>query len=77
MNEMEEEMKKLLLFGFCFALLSIFTAVNVDARPPCGKVWVKAHRDRHGHWVRGHWKKLRWVPAHRDRYGVWVPGRCR
>ena len=70
-------MKKALFLAFCLALVTVFTAVDANARPHCGKVWVKPHRDRHGRFVPGHYKRLHWVPAHRDRYGVWVPGRCK
>ncbi len=68
---------KLLIAGICLALLTAFAPTDVSARPPCGKVFVKGHYNRHGKWVRPHWKHLRWMPAHYDHRGRWVPGHCR
>ena len=67
---------KLLLFTVCLALLSTFTAVNVSAHPPCGKVWINGHHNRYGAWVPGHWRHRHWVHGHHNRHGAWVPGHC-
>jgi hypothetical protein len=68
---------KFLVFSLCLALLTTFSAVNADARRPCGKVLIQGHYDRHGRWVPPRWKRLRWVPGHYNRAGRWVPGHCR
>ena len=67
---------KLLVFGICLALLSAFTAVDASARPPCGKVWVEGHYNRHGAWIAPHWKHRHWVPGHYNRHGEYIPGHC-
>ncbi len=67
---------KLLVFSVCLALLSVFTTVDASAHPPCGKVRVEGHHDKHGKWIPSHWKHQHWVPGHNDRHGVWVPGHC-
>ena len=54
---------KLLVFSVCLALLSVFTAVDVSAHPPCGKVWVDGHHNKHGKWIGAHWKHRHWVQA--------------
>jgi hypothetical protein len=68
-------MKKL-LFVIGLALLTTFTAVEVNAQP-CGRVWVEGHHDRYGRWVPRHWRYLHWVPGHYNHFGEWVPGHCR
>jgi len=68
---------KLLIFAVSLALLSVFTTVDVSARPPCGKVWVEGHHNKHGKWVEPHWRNQRWVPGHHNRNGDWIPGHCR
>lgn len=68
---------KVLVFGICLALLSVFAAVDVSAHPPCEKVWVDGHYNKHGKWIEAHWKKQHWVPGHHNRKGEWVPGHCR
>jgi hypothetical protein len=39
---------KLLVFGVCLAFLSVFTAVDTGAHPPCGKVRGEGHRNKRG-----------------------------
>jgi hypothetical protein len=68
---------KLLVFGICLALLSAFTAVGASALPPCGKVWVEGHYNRHGQWIGPHWKHRHWVPGHYNHHGEYIPGHCR
>ena len=68
---------KLLVLGISLALITAFTAVDVSARPPCGKVWVRGHHGRHGGWIPAHWKHLHWIPGHHSRHGGWIPGHCR
>ena len=70
-------MMKLLVVSMCLALLTTFSAVNVSAHPPCGKVWIDGHYNKHGKWIKPHWKHEHWVPGHHNRYGEWIPGRCR
>ena len=77
---------KVLVLGACLSLLSVFSAVDVNAAynqedvfaPPhyCGKVWVKGHHNKYGHWVRPHWRHQYWVEGHYN-FGKWVPGHCR
>jgi hypothetical protein len=67
---------KLLVFGICLALLSVFTAVDVSARPPCEKVWVEGHFNKHGKWIEAHWRHQHWVPGHHNSHGEWIPGHC-
>lgn len=68
---------KLLVVSLCLALLTTFSAVNVSAHPPCGKVWVEGHHNKNGKWIKPHWKHEHWVPGHNNSHGVWVPGHCR
>ena len=67
---------KLLLFGVCLAILSAFTAVEVSAHPPCERVWVEGHYNKHGKWIEAHWKKQHWIKGHYDHHGEWIPGHC-
>jgi len=68
---------KVLILGVCLALLSVFTAVDVSAQPPpCKKVWVDGHYNKHGKWIPAHWKRLHWIPGHHNRHGEWIPGHC-
>ncbi len=69
---------KVLILGICLALLSMFAAVNVSAQPPhpCEKVWVDGHYNKHGKWIKPHWKHLHWIPGHHNRRGEWIPGHC-
>ena len=74
-----------LVFAVCLSLLSVFTAVSVNAgynkeevfapSEYCGKVWVKSHSNKYGKWVRAHWKYQHWVEGHYS-HGKWVPGHC-
>ena len=76
---------KALVLGFGLALLSVSTAVYVSAGynhedvfappKPCGKVKVKGHYNKQGHWVPTHWKQQYWVEGHYS-FGKWVPGHC-
>ena len=68
---------KLLVVSLCLALLTTFSAVNVSAHPPCGKVWVEGHHNHEGKWIPGHWRKQRWVPGHRNAEGKRIPGHCK
>lgn len=68
---------KVFLFGLVLSLLSAFTAVEVKAQPPCGKVWINGHYNRHGDWIRPHWRHMHRVPGHYNRYGNWIPGHCK
>jgi len=68
---------KLLVLGVCLAFLSAFTAVDVSAQPPCGKVWVEGHYNKYGKWIGPHWKYERWVSGHYNAAGRWIPGHCR
>jgi len=67
---------KLLVFSVCLAFLSVVTAVDVSARPPCGKVHVEGHYDKHGKWIKPHWIHQHWVPGHNDRHHHWIEGHC-
>ena len=69
-------MKKL-LFVIGLALLTTFTAVDVRAQGPCGRVWVEGHYNGYGRFIPPHWRYLHWVPGHYNHYGAWVPGHCR
>lgn len=40
------------------------------------RVWVKGHHNRHGRWVRGHYREGRWIAGHYNRNGHWVRGYC-
>ena len=71
---------KLLVFGLCFALMFVFTAIDVrdvSAHPPCGKVWVPGHYNKYGQWIDAHWRHRHWRPGHYNRYGEWIPGHCK
>ena len=68
---------KLLVIGLCLILFSAFKPVDVSAHPPCGKVWIEGHHNRHGRWIRPHWKHLHWVHGHYSHSGRWIPGHCR
>jgi len=68
---------KLLVFSVCLALLSAFSPVVVNAHPPCGKVWVEGHYNKHGKWIEPHWKHRHWVEGHYNHQGVWIPGHCK
>lgn len=67
---------KMLIFAVCLTLVSVFSTVGANAHPPCGKVFVPAHRDAHHRWVPGHYRNRHWVPAHRDHHGRMIPGHC-
>jgi hypothetical protein len=67
---------KLLILGLCLAFLSAFAPVGVSARPPCEKVWVEGHYNKHGKWIKPHWKKLHWIKGHYDHHGRWIEGHC-
>ena len=68
---------KSLVVSLCLVLLTIFSAVDVSAHPPCGKVWVEGHHNKYGKWIKPHWKHRHWVPGHTNRHGEWIPGHCR
>lgn len=42
----------------------------------CGREWIRGHYNRHGEWVRPHWRYGRWIEGHYDRRGYWVRGHC-
>ncbi len=68
----------MLVVSLCLVPLTTFSAIDVHAHPPCEKVWVDGHYNKHGKWIEAHWKKQHWWgPGHNDRRGVWVPGHCR
>ena len=67
---------KLLVLSICFALLSVCAAVDVSAHPPCGKVWIEGHHNKHGKWIEAHWRHQHWVPGHHNSNGEWIPGHC-
>lgn len=67
---------RLFVLALCFIFISVFSAVDVSARPPCPKVWVEGHYNHHGKWIRPHWKRQHYVAGH-YRHGQWVPGHCK
>ncbi len=67
---------KLLVLSVCLAILTAFTAVDVSARPPCEKVWVEGHYNKHGKWIKPHWKHQHWIRGHKNRHGEWIPAHC-
>jgi len=67
---------KLLISGVFLAFLIVLTAADVSARPPCGKVWIEGHYNKHGKWIEPHWKKQHWIRGHHNRHGDWIPGHC-
>ena len=69
---------KALVFGICLAVSAAFAfnAGEAGARPPCEKVWVEGHYNKHGKWIEPHWKKLHWIKGHHDKKGEWIPGHC-
>ena len=69
-------MKRLLIIAAIIALLGGFTTIKANAHPPCEKVWVEGHRDKHGKWIKAHWKHLHWIPSHHNRHGELIPGHC-
>ncbi|MHC1743386.1 MAG: hypothetical protein AB9873_10185 [Syntrophobacteraceae bacterium] len=42
------------------------------------RIWVEGHRNRHGRWVKGHWRQGRWIAGDNDRrgHGHRARGRC-
>ena len=68
---------KALILGICLILLPAMTVIDAAARPPCEKVWVEGHYNKHGKWIEPHWRHKHWVPGHHNSLGEWVPGHCR
>ena len=62
-------------FVLCLALFALFATVVANAHPPCGKVFVPAHRVHH-QLVPAHYVHRHWVPAHRGHHGQVIPGHC-